>query len=228
MLGILKNRFAILSLLWALLFIMIVSRLIDLQLVNTDRYVKESNTKNLSQRELMAPRGNIYDRNGIPIAVSAEYYDLIFYRTDATNAEINRMCLSILGILDRNGDGFSSAFKNYFSFDPIEYGPSLKSKVSIASTHTDINGISGADDILAIIESNSRFYVNPTGTVVPIRPGDMVAELDMRGNDSYLDRMKAYADWLRASESTLSRIERLFYVEPGTLKYMKSAEEVYA
>jgi len=51
-----------------------------------------------------APRGKIYDRNGVLLATSKLGYDIYIYRTGLTSVELNHSILKISNILEKNND----------------------------------------------------------------------------------------------------------------------------
>lgn len=90
-------------------------RLIDLQIVNGAEYREKSLKKMARTVEVEAPRGEIYDRNGIVLASNRLGYDLSIYRTKIDNLKLNEIILKTLNILEKNGDKFNTSF-------PIENG----------------------------------------------------------------------------------------------------------
>lgn len=51
-----------------------------------------------------APRGTIYDRNGIVLATSKIGYDVVLYKTDITTQELNSILLKVSNIIEKNKD----------------------------------------------------------------------------------------------------------------------------
>lgn len=65
---IINNRYIVLSILVIIFGILIIGRLVNLQIVHGEEYYEESTKRILVNGKIYAPRGSIFDRNGIPIA----------------------------------------------------------------------------------------------------------------------------------------------------------------
>ena len=60
-----ENRILILKILVVIIGIVFALRLIDLQIINGASYREQSEKKMLRETTIEAPRGEIYDRNGV-------------------------------------------------------------------------------------------------------------------------------------------------------------------
>lgn len=83
------------------LFIVILFRL---QVVNGSEYRQQSQKKILRSTTIGAPRGEIYDRNGVLLATNKLGFDLEIYKTKISNERLNESILSVINILEKNGD----------------------------------------------------------------------------------------------------------------------------
>lgn len=90
-------------------FIFII-RLYNLQIVNGDMYRNQAEKRLVRTTYSYAPRGNIYDRNGVLLATSDIEYNLEIYRTKRTTEELNKLLLNIASVLKKHGDSFYSSF----------------------------------------------------------------------------------------------------------------------
>ncbi len=52
--------------------VVLVLRLVDLQIVHHDKYVKSANSQQIRNVQVQAPRGSIFDRTGEPLAMSVQ------------------------------------------------------------------------------------------------------------------------------------------------------------
>lgn len=59
-------------------------RYIDLQILNYDKYQDRANSNSIRQIILNAPRGIIFDRNGLPLVDNRPTYDLMIIPIDVT------------------------------------------------------------------------------------------------------------------------------------------------
>ena len=100
----LKSRLFPICIIFSVLFILLVVRLFNLQIVNGEMY--EATTESNYSREIYtkATRGNIYDRNGKLLAYNELSYSLQIEDNGEikTNEEKNRMLYNLIQIVERN------------------------------------------------------------------------------------------------------------------------------
>ncbi len=102
------SRFAILGALVALVLFIIMIRTGALQLFGSqDTYVSET-VGSMSEITLDAPRGDIVDRNGLPLAVSDAINRVELVSTQMTNDQLNRFLLDIALVFHEYGSQFNS------------------------------------------------------------------------------------------------------------------------
>ena len=75
--GLMQSRFAFLLSLIAVMLLGLFSRSFYLQYLESDFLNSEGDKKHIKLKTIPANRGNIYDRNGAPLAVSIPVYRLI-------------------------------------------------------------------------------------------------------------------------------------------------------
>ncbi|MBQ6680153.1 MAG: hypothetical protein IJM76_09075 [Lachnospiraceae bacterium] len=99
-----KNRVAVLGVVLLVLFVLLIVRLFQLQIVRGDEYYE--NYVNTTRKEVSIPaiRGNIYDRNGRLLAGNKVVYNVTLtdgnYYTKS-NGAFNEMILSLVGLLEK-------------------------------------------------------------------------------------------------------------------------------
>jgi len=99
----------------------IIYNLAVIQLIRGDDYKKESISRIYTEGYIYPKRGNIYDRNGIPIAGSRMGYCVQYVDTKMDNAQKNAMILDLIRILERNGKTFRSRLTDYIDINPIRF-----------------------------------------------------------------------------------------------------------
>ena len=67
-----KIRIRLIGCLFGVVFVTVLSRAYYLQIVTTDEWVKRAERQHQKTVQLTPARGNISDRNGLPLAVSIE------------------------------------------------------------------------------------------------------------------------------------------------------------
>ncbi|HEY5586563.1 MAG TPA: penicillin-binding protein 2 [Ruminiclostridium sp.] len=120
-----KDRYTIMAIILVLIFGVIVYQLANIQLIQGENYFIQSQTENLRSRTLLAERGNIVDRYGVPIAVNSTSYYLMLMNTGASSDELNEILYKIIKILEKNGDQFNKSFYKYLTFNPIKFGTTI-------------------------------------------------------------------------------------------------------
>lgn len=106
----LDNRILVIKILVAIVGIVFALRLIDLQIINGESYKEQSEQKMLRQTTIEAPRGEIYDRNGVVLATSKLAYDVEVYKVDISSEEFNKVLLKVINILEKNSDEIYTSF----------------------------------------------------------------------------------------------------------------------
>lgn len=110
-----EDREKVISALVILIGVVFLLRLFDLQVINGEEYREASTKKILRTTAIEAPRGEIYDKNGVVLATSKLGHDIYIYRTGLTNEELNANILKVVNILEKNEDKVINNF-------PIEDG----------------------------------------------------------------------------------------------------------
>lgn len=121
-----KDRHAIVSIILILIFSVIVYQLANLQLVQGENYYTQSQVLNLRSRTILAERGNVLDRYGVPIAVNSTSYCLMLVDTGKQSEELNTMMYKLVKIFEKNGEKYSDTFSKYLSGEPAKFGTLLE------------------------------------------------------------------------------------------------------
>lgn len=99
----------------------LVLQLIQLQIINGASYLEQSTYRLSAGGVIYAARGNIYDRNGVPIAGSRMGYSIQYVDTDMSDSEKNSMLLHLTEVLEKNGKTIKSRLENYIGNDPVRF-----------------------------------------------------------------------------------------------------------
>ncbi len=105
-----NNRILVIKFVLILVGAVILCRLVDLQLINGNMYKEQSEKKMLRETVIEAPRGEIYDRNGIILATNKLAYDVVIYKVGLANDELNQMLHKVINILEKNNDELYTSF----------------------------------------------------------------------------------------------------------------------
>lgn len=105
-----NRRLFFILLLFAACLVIYVGRLANMQLVEGESYSQQADRKSLRTVSVSAPRGGIYDRNGVPLVINDMGYSIKIDKADMTN-ETNDLEVyrELLGILQENGFSYEDA-----------------------------------------------------------------------------------------------------------------------
>jgi len=154
-----KDRHTIVSIILILVFSVIVYQLANLQLVQGENYYTQSQVLNLRSRTILAERGNVLDRYGVPIAVNSTSYCLMLVDTGKPSEELNAMMHKLIKIFEKNGEKYSNTFSKYLSGDAVKFGTLLensKDRIKVLKNATGYK-FSGLDQDSAPLEFYEYF-----------------------------------------------------------------------
>ncbi|MCX7772337.1 MAG: penicillin-binding protein 2, partial [Clostridia bacterium] len=98
-----------------------VYNLANIQIVNGQKY-KDESIYRLSAKGVIYPkRGDIYDRNGVPIAGSRMGYCAQYVDIRMPNKDKNRMLLNLINTLEKDKKYYKSRLTNYMDINPIRF-----------------------------------------------------------------------------------------------------------
>ena len=123
----LKDRCNLVALFFITMSVAIILQLVNLQIIKGEYYEDISQRRLLRERDIIAPRGNILDRNGVPIAVNRTGFLVQLYREKRTVQELNEVIDKVVKILEKNGDYCESSLPKYLTIEPFEFGVYINS-----------------------------------------------------------------------------------------------------
>ncbi len=135
--GKLKKRYFIVCFGFAIFLFIIIFRLFNLQIVEGERYIADSQKKTLKEVDIEASRGKILDRYGVPIAVNRQGYAVYIAKTDISTSEMNDMLLRLWDILEKNGENHADSLEKYLLFNPIAFNDMSEAEVLKWQTNSD-------------------------------------------------------------------------------------------
>lgn len=113
-LNVIKSRLFILALICTALFGMLIFRVFNLQIVNSDKYISEYNQKSEKTRYYRGTRGNIYDADGNLLAYNKPTYAVTIEDTiessNIKNEQLNDIVYKTISLIEKNGDTLISDF----------------------------------------------------------------------------------------------------------------------
>lgn len=121
--------------------VIFIVTLFNLQIINGENYREQSEKRMLRTKNITAPRGEIYDRNGVILATNKLSYDVELYKVRVSTKEQNDGILRLVEILNENSDKVYSTFPvnddlNGFNFENTEEEQKWKKEMKLDSTLT--------------------------------------------------------------------------------------------
>lgn len=121
--GFLENRYIIITVIIILAAVAMIIRLYDMQIAKGEDYALLSSKKITHRFEIEAPRGIIYDRNGIELAYNRESNDLYLTKAYTLDNDLNKSLLKLYTILEENDETYLHSFDKYVLGDPLIFNP---------------------------------------------------------------------------------------------------------
>ncbi len=112
-----NSRMIILLVVIVLMFGILVQRLFQLQIISGESYQNDFSLSIMKERTLNSSRGNIYDRNGKPIAYNELSYCVTFEdsgtysNTHIKNLTVNSILYRVIKMIEEQGDSIVNDFK---------------------------------------------------------------------------------------------------------------------
>lgn len=177
-----KHRLFVVTVLFLVLFGILIYRLFDLQIVNGEKYQESFTYKSVKTVAVKATRGNIYDCNGKLLAYNEASYTLSYISgTDLTEAATakettsnelrNDIVYKTILILEQNGDKMSVSLPLKLTSKGFEFtvsGNTLNTFLmnvygaSSVDSLTEEQASSTADDIFKYMRGKDLFNISET------------------------------------------------------------------
>lgn len=141
----LNNRYLMLGLSFVIFAFVIITRLVNLQIVEGEKYNADSQKRVLKESDVIAPRGKILDRNGVPIAVNRQGFTVgvVKVKSSLNASELNAMLLKLVKIFDKNNKKYNDNLSKYLTFNPITFNN--KSMDEIIAWEKNVNRLALKD-----------------------------------------------------------------------------------
>ena len=140
-LEIISNRYLILSFITCLVAMIFIIQLFNIQVINGKEFREKSEKRMLRTESIVAPRGEIYDRNGVVLATSKLSFNVDLYKVKIEPLKQNEGLEKLIKILESNGDKLYSTFPvndnlNGFDFSNTNAEKKWKNEMKIDENYT--------------------------------------------------------------------------------------------
>ncbi len=115
------DRYLILAVFVIIAAVAIIYNLANIQIINGQKY-KEESVYRMSAKGVVYPkRGDIFDRNGVPIAGSRMGYCAQYVDIRMPHKDKNSMLLELIGILEKGNKKIKSRLANIMDINPVRF-----------------------------------------------------------------------------------------------------------
>ncbi len=152
----LTNRYFVLSALFCVVGVMILVKTASLQFSGYQRTISAASEGVQRMYTVAAPRGDILDRNGVPLATSESVNTLLIANAGLDDDTLNGICLELSYLFDEYNCRSESELDDYFSVAPFEF---LKDEEQIRLWQTNRNLFALDDYSEGIIVTFTDNYV---------------------------------------------------------------------
>ena len=119
-----KLRFALLNLILIFAGILLIGQLVKLQIIKGDDYRLASQSRLFREAATQAPRGEIFDRNGLIMVTNREAFKVEIVKTPIDPEQLARMLLILVEVIEKNNDTYVDNFP--MTVNPINLDTELK------------------------------------------------------------------------------------------------------
>lgn len=115
------DRYIIIAIFVIIASVAIIYNLANIQIVNGQKYRKESVYRLSASGSIYPKRGDIFDRNGVPIAGSRMGYCVQYVDVNMPDDEKNHMLLEAIKILEKDNKTIKSRLTNFIDINPVRF-----------------------------------------------------------------------------------------------------------
>ncbi|MDY3052127.1 MAG: penicillin-binding transpeptidase domain-containing protein [Ndongobacter sp.] len=202
-----KKRWVVIVIGMVVLMSALIAKLYDLSIKQGAHYRQISDTKRVKEIEISAPRGNIYDCNGVLLAGTRSSFAVQGYKDDLsrlTTAEQNETLLQLIRYIERDGVDYLSGFPlsvNTFVYqnDELYFTEKQSPRAAVEKVLREKNLVgewlslvySAEDGYAVSMASRARTALSLKGASMPVS-----VDPDQRFALSF-DQTEEYNEWVR-------------------------------
>ncbi len=182
------NRITYLSLGLIIVMCILVGRLYVLQIGQNEIHEKEAAKFTEYDLPLDAPRGNIYDRNGVLLAGNRTAYKVYMINTDDDQEYRDRMYLELVKIFEKNNDVFYNYLADYLIYPPA-WGPAVDTDEEAENMKAFIND-------MVISKADKVYFENPQSAFNYLRVNLFAISDEYSEYDAYRIMIMRFASYM--------------------------------
>lgn len=176
-----RKRF-IIALAAAVLMLFVI-RLFEFQVVKGAYYREQTMRQTVRTMSVDAARGEIFDRNGVPLAVNRIGYAIIFdkpfFPADRQVEERSRIILSLISLLTETGEDWIDTLPITQGEGPYEFSEGKDSEIAALKKDLRLNTYATADNCMDALIAKCKLSFLPKGQARQV--AGVMYEMNLRG-----------------------------------------------
>ena len=153
-------------------------RLFDFQVVKGDYYVSVQNSTNIYSTVIEAARGEILDRNGIPLATSRVGYNVVIDKNFYSLDTINEIILRLKDMLAIENESYNGVLPVELSGGSYVFSPEKDSDIRALKDKLGLQQYATADNVMAAIVE--RYSIKQTDKAEVLTIGGVRYEMERK------------------------------------------------
>lgn len=149
-----KNRYNILYMIIVVMLCVLGFRMAVLTIVEGEEYRADADIKKIKDIPVKAPRGKIFDRNGILLADNVSSFTVQMYTDEIESKNFNEISYILSKILDENGERPIDDFP--IEIDTFDYIDDSEEKAYIISANQENNAAADVADTVSYVSAEER------------------------------------------------------------------------
>lgn len=146
----LKDRYNIITMVFIIVIIIIISRLATIMIVEGETYREEAENRIFKTIPLTAPRGEIRDRYGRLLAGNRPSFTVQIMKSEIVDERINEVVFNIIKILESNEDRYADEFPIVIN-EEGEYAFTYDEDLKRWKENNNLEGVSSAVEAFEIL-----------------------------------------------------------------------------
>ena len=122
-------------------------RLVNIQIVNADKYLERAPSLYTRTQRITAARGEIFDRNGVPLAVNKIGYNLTINKAYLDTSSENEMILRLISLFRQSGEDWNDSLPISDSA-PFEFLPDREKDISKLKKYLGVEQYTSVEDVI--------------------------------------------------------------------------------
>ncbi len=153
-----KGRLIFLASVCCVIFALYLLRMIYIQIINGENYLQQASNTTTYEFSITAARGDIVDKNGVPMATNTTCYNLVLNQLLLGDADLNKVLQDVVMILQTNQEDWNDELlismpdeSGHYSFTDDPQSEQDKKSLAAVKDNLEVQQYATADNVMAHI-----------------------------------------------------------------------------